>query len=99
MALPATANVQFIPGTGKLDIDHLVDPSGNPVNVLDIDQGFTVNGRLELPGWLSGRGVVKLAADEIGGPIDKIVGEQVVAVTGSSSPHDPPTKVYRWSIT
>lgn len=50
MALPVSAPVQFVPGTGTLDVDQLVDPSGAPVSVLDIDLGFTVNGRLELPG-------------------------------------------------
>src|SRR5919198_5445882 len=69
MAIPATADVQFIPGAGKLYVDSLVDPSGNPLNVLDIDVGFTVNGRLELPGWLSGLGLVRLSADEIGGAV------------------------------
>src|SRR5919198_1880033 len=98
MAIPATADVQFIPGAGKLYVDSLVDPSGNPLNVLDIDVGFTVNGRLELPGWLSGLGLVRLSADEIGGPIDKTIGQVTVSVTGSSSPSDPPSVVYPWSI-
>lgn len=99
MALPATADVQFIPGTGRLFVDNLVDPSNAPTTVLDIDAGFTVVGRLELPGWLSGRGVVRLAADEIGGPIDKTIGEAIVAVTGATTPNDPPNVVYPWSIT
>ena len=98
MTLPVTAPVQFIPGSGQLDVDTLLDPSGAPTNVLDIDVGFTVSGRLELPGWLSGRGVVRLAADEIGGPIDKTVGQDVVNVTGSNSPNDPPSITYPWSI-
>ncbi|HEY8112909.1 MAG TPA: hypothetical protein VII16_08575 [Actinomycetes bacterium] len=98
MAIPATADVQFIPGSGKLYIDTLVDPSGNPTNVLDIDVGFTINGRLQLPGWLSGRGVVRLAADEIGGQIDKTIGEAIVSVTGATTPHDPPNIIYPWSI-
>jgi hypothetical protein len=96
--LPVTADVQFVPGTGKLYVDALVDPSGNPVTVLDIDAGFTFTGRVELPGWLTGRGVVRLSADEIGGPIDKAIGEQVLTITGSNSPNDPPSVTYPWSI-
>jgi len=98
MTLPATADVQFIPGSGKLYVDRLIDPSGTPVTVLDIDVGFTVEGRLELPGWLSGQGVVRLSADEIGGPIDQTIGQAEFAVTGSASPTDPPSIVYPWSI-
>jgi len=98
MALPVQADVQFLPGSGKFDVDALIDPSNNPVTVLDIDLGFTLTGRVELPGWLSGRGVVRLSADEIGGPIDKTIGEAIVNITGSTSPTDPPTIVYPWSI-
>jgi hypothetical protein len=99
VTLPVTSDVQFLPGTGKLHIDELVDPSGAPLTVLDIDVGFTVKGRLELPGWLSGKGVVRLSADEIGGPIDKEIGHADVSITGASTPHDPPSKTYPWSIT
>jgi len=98
MAIPATADVQFLPGSGKLYIDTLTDPSGAPTNVLDIDLGFTLAGRLELPGWLSGKGVVRLSADEIGGPIDQKIGDATVTITGATSPTDPPALVYPWSI-
>jgi hypothetical protein len=99
MALPVSEPIQFIPGSGRLDVDQLVDPSGAPINVLDIDVGFTVNGRLELPGWLSGRGVVRLTAYQHGGPIDKTVGEAVVNITGATTPNDPPIMKYNWSVT
>lgn len=98
MAIPATADVQFLPASGKLYIDTLTDPSGAPTNVLDIDLGFTLAGRLELPGWLSGKGVVRLSADEIGGPIDQTIGDATVTITGATSPTDPPAMVYPWSI-
>ncbi|HEV8571034.1 MAG TPA: hypothetical protein VGQ92_28740 [Actinoplanes sp.] len=96
--LPVTADVQFIPGYGKLYVDSLVDPSGNPLTVLDIDAGFTFKGRVELPGWLSGKGLVRLSADEIGGPVDKTIGQQVLAITGATTPTDPPSITYPWSI-
>jgi len=97
--LPVSSDVQFVPGNGKLYVDALLDPSGNPITVLDIDAGFTFRGRVELPGFLSGKGVVRLAADEIGGPIDKTIGQQVLSITGATSPTDPPSKQYPWSIT
>ena len=97
--LPVSSDVQFVPGNGKLYVDALLDPSGNPITVLDIDAGFTFRGRVELPGFLSGKGVVRLAADEIGGPIDKTIGQQVLNITGATSPTDPPSKQYPWSIT
>lgn len=98
ITLPVSADVQFVPGTGKLYIDELVDPSGNPVDVLDIDVGFTVKGHLELPGSLSGNGIVRLAADEIGGPFDDQIGQANVPITGSTLPTDPPIMKYPWSI-
>jgi hypothetical protein len=99
MTIPATADIQFVPGSGKLFVDSLQDPSGNPVTVLDIDAGFTVTGRVELPGWLSGQGVVRLTADEIGGPIDQTIGNASIPVTGANTPDDPPAITYPWSIT
>ena len=99
MPIPDVAQVQFAPGGGKFYLDSLVDPSGVPSTVLDIDLGFTVKGRVELPGWLSGKGLVRLFADEIGGPVDKEIGRDTPNITGSSSPTDPPTKVYPWTIT
>ena len=50
------------------------------------------------PELLSGKGVVRLAADQIGGPIDKTIGHADISITGSSSPTDPPSVVYPWSI-
>jgi hypothetical protein len=98
MTIPATADVQFVPGTGKFRVEKLVDPSGNPVDVLDIDLGFQLSGYVELPGWLSGRGDVRLAADQIGGPVDKVIGRAVLNITGATSPTDPPSVRYPWSI-
>ena len=99
MPIPDVAQVQFAPAGGKFYLDSIVDPSGVPSTVLDIDIGFTVKGRVELPGWLSGKGLVRLFADEIGGQIDKEIGRATPNITGSSSPTDPPTVVYPWQIT
>ncbi len=98
MTLPVNVPIQFIPATGTFRVESLIDPSGAPVTVLDIDLGFTLTGWFELPGWLSGKGVVSLAADQIGGPIDKVIGDVVVPIPGSNSPNDPPLIRYPWSI-
>jgi len=101
MAYPVITDVQLVPpgGTGKLEIEQPVDPSGDPVTVLDIDLGFTFKGYVELPGWLSGNGVVRLSADEIGGPFDDTIGEDNLAIIGATDPNDPPNIKYYWSIT
>jgi hypothetical protein len=97
---PVSADVPVLPGKGTLYIDTLTDTAGNAVTaVIDIDVGFKVTGHLELPGSLSGKGVVRLAADEIGGPFNQVVGEAQFAVTGASTPNDPPVMRYDWSIT
>src|SRR5262245_54089729 len=98
MPIPDTADVQFVPLNGKFYLDTLVDPSDAPTSVLDIDLGFTVRGRLQLPSWLTGTGLVRLFADELGGPIDKRIGETTVAITGAASPNDPASKIYSWTI-
>jgi len=97
---PVTAEVQLVsPGGATLEIDQPQDPSGSPITVLDIDLGFTFTGFVELPGWLSGKGVVRLSADEIGGPFDDTIGQADFDITGSSSPTDPPSVQYPWQIT
>jgi hypothetical protein len=97
---PITADIQLVsPSGAKLEIDQPIDPSGAPLTVLDIDLGFTFKGYVELPGWLSGKGVVRLSADEIGGPFDGTIGEDRFDITGSTSPHDPPNVKYYWKIT
>src|SRR6266496_4287520 len=96
---PVSDAIQFVPGAGTFVVERFVDPSGTPVDVVDIDVGFTVSGRIELPGWLSGQKLVRLAADQIGGPFDGSIGQQTVNITGSTSPTDPRIMRYDWSIT
>jgi hypothetical protein len=97
-AFPVSDAIQFVPGAGTFVVERFVDPSGTPVDVVDIDVGFTVSGRIELPGWLSGRGLVRLAADQIGGPFDGTIGQDTVTITGSTSPTDPRIMRYDWSM-
>ncbi|HZC73889.1 MAG TPA: hypothetical protein VE442_24590 [Jatrophihabitans sp.] len=97
--LPASDAIQFVPAKGTFVVEKFVDPSGVPIDVVDIDDGFTVSGHVELPGWLSGKGVVRLAADQIGGPFDATIGQQTLPIPGSSSPTDPKVMKYPWSIT
>jgi hypothetical protein len=99
-SIPASTDVQFgPPPSGQFYVDTFVDPSGNPINVIDIDLGATLSGRVTLPGDLTGTGHVRLAADEIGGPFDGTVKEVLVNLTGNQSPNDPPAKTYNWSLT
>lgn len=91
--------IQFVNLKGQFTAT-LVDPSGQPQNVLDIDLTFTVKGDILLPNFLTGNGVVTVFADELGGPFDGPIGQQIVNLTGVSLPTDPPGLVtYPWSIT
>jgi hypothetical protein len=97
--IPESTPIQFgPPPTGTFYLDSLVDPSGNPVNVIDIDLGVTLTGRVTLPGDVTGTGLVRLAATEIGGPFNGIVKTATVALTGATSPNDPPAKEYSWTM-
>jgi hypothetical protein len=87
--------VQFASPYGKLFIDKISDPTGRPLDVFDADVGITVEGRVELPGWLVGQGVVKLYADEIGGQIDTEIGSTLFAIAGGPTP-SPVT--YGWTF-
>jgi hypothetical protein len=80
-----------------LTVDSITDPSGVPVELIDVDLGFTVSGTLVLPNWLAGTVTVCIYADELGGPFDGALSpcatlELVPAVT------EPNPKVYPWSI-
>lgn len=98
--LPAETDVQFgPPPTGQFFLDTFTDVSGNPVNVIDIDLGATLTGRVVLPGDVTGIGHVRLAADEIGGSIDKIVKDVTFTLTGSPDPNDPKPVTYDWTLT
>ena len=98
--LPADTAVQFgPPPTGTFYLDTFVDTSGNPVNVIDIDLDTTLTGRVVLPGDITGTGHVRLAADEIGGSIDKIVKEVAFTLTGSATPNEPQPVTYDWTLT
>jgi hypothetical protein len=99
MAIPSSTPVQFgPPPTGTFTVDTLVDPSGSPINVIDIDLGATLTGTVTLPGDLTGTGHVRLAGDEIGGPFDGTVKEVALNLTGNQSPNDPPSKTYPWKL-
>ena len=100
MAIPATTPVQFgPPPTGTFFVDTFVDPSGSPINVIDIDLGATLTGRVTLPGDVTGNGHVRLAGDEIGGPFDDTVKEVLINLTGNPSPNDPAPITYNWTLT
>jgi hypothetical protein len=94
----APAVIQFTALNGTFTA-NVTDPSGNPLEVIDIDLPFTVSGTIQLPTFLTGLGVVTVYADELGGPIDKSIGQQAVNLTGVSGATDPPGLAsYNYSI-
>jgi len=99
MAIPDSTAVQFgLPPTGTFYLDTFVDPSGNPVNVIDIDLGATLTGRVTLPGDVTGTGHVRLAATEIGGPFNGTVKQVNINLTGVPGPNDAPPVTYEWEL-
>jgi hypothetical protein len=69
--VPVSDLIQFVPTGGTFYVDKVTDPGGTPADVLDVDLGFNVTGRVTLPNWLKGKGQVCIYADEQGGPIDQ----------------------------
>jgi hypothetical protein len=99
MTLPSSNPVLFQPPTGTFTVDSVTDLAGNVLtSSIDIDQGFMVNGTVQLPNWLSGAGQVCVYADELGGPINQQLG--CTSVTINPTPTDPSgLTTYPWSIT
>jgi hypothetical protein len=98
MTVPVTGSIQFLPPGGVfLTVDSITDPGGAPADVLDVDLGFTVAGRVVLPNWLAGVGTVTVYADEQGGPIDQAL-KPTATITLSPSNTEPNPKTYPWKI-
>lgn len=98
MPVPGQGPIQFVPTNGAiLYVDAVTDPGGAPADVLDVDLGFTVTGRVVLPNWLDGKGTVTIYADELGGPLDRaLVPNTTVPLIPSQT--EPSAKPYDWSI-
>lgn len=98
MTLPSSSPVPFVPPSGTFTVDSVTNLTGAALaNNIDIDQGFKVNGHVDLPNWLIGNGNVCIYADELGGPTNKQLG--CTAVPISPNPTDPPgTTTYNWTV-
>jgi hypothetical protein len=97
MAVPGSNPIQLMPPEpAALYVDSMTDPNGAPASVIDVDQGFTVKGRVTLPNWMNGKGHVAIYADELGGTIDKKIGHTDFDITASV--HEPKLKTYHWHV-
>lgn len=99
MSVPGSNPISFVPPSGEFDVDSVTGLSGSALgNVIDADQGFEVNGRVQLPNWLAGNGQVCIYADELGGPFNQQIGCVPVPIT--PNPTDPPgLQTYPWTVT
>jgi hypothetical protein len=98
MCVPGSSPVPFVPASGTFTVDSVTTLTGTVLaNNIDIDQGFQVNGHVDLPNWLSGNGQVCIYADELGGPTNKQLGCTPVPI--APNPSDPPgTTTYTWTV-
>jgi len=98
MTVPVKGNIQFVPPGGVfMTVDSITDPGGAPADVIDVDLGFSVAGRVVLPNWLAGTGTVTVYADEQGGPIDQAL-KPSATITLAPSNTEPNPKTYKWHI-
>jgi hypothetical protein len=95
--VPVSDLIQFVPTGGTFYVDTITDPGGKPSDVLDVDQGFNVTGRVTLPNWLSGKGKVCIYADEQGGPIDQEL-SPCHDMDLKGEPGEPHLVKYDWEI-
>ena len=97
MSVPSSSPIQLVPpGAAEFSVDTITDPGGAPASVIDVDLGFVISGKVKLPNWMTGTGHVAIYADELGGPIDKKIGEVDFAITASVG--EPSLKTYNWKI-
>jgi hypothetical protein len=98
LTLPAKGPIQFMPpGGAYLTVTGVTDPNGAPLDVIDVDQGFSVSGQVVLPNWLGGNATVCIWADEQGGPIDQAL-SPCFDLTLKPSATEPNPKTYDWKI-
>lgn len=98
MAVPGTNPVQFNTAGGTFSVDSITDPNGAPADVLDLDLGFVISGKVILPNWLEGTGSVCVFAQEIGGPVNKSIGcDTPLKFTRTVA--EPKNKTYPWKVT
>lgn len=93
------SQIQF-PGTLNADfeVDQVIDPSGAPAEVIDLDKGFTIKGHVDFPNWLAGTGNVSIYADQRGGGYDqKILSTDITITANPTDPAD--VKKYPWTVT
>ena len=97
MAVPGSNQIQLAPaGLPKLYVDGITDPNGAPANVIDVDQGFKITGRVTMPNWMTGKGHVAIYADELGGHFDQKIGQDDFDITASVG--EPKLKEYKWEV-
>ena len=97
MTVPGSNQIQLSPvGPPEFYVDGITDPNGAPANVIDVDQGFKVKGRVTMPNWMTGKGHVAIYADELGGQIDKKIGQKDFDITASVG--EPKLKNYDWEV-
>jgi hypothetical protein len=97
MPVPGNNPIPFSPPNGTFYVDTIT-VNGNPAGpVIDADDGFAVNGHVDLPTWLYGNGQVCIYADELGGPFNQGVG--CVPVPINPNPADPSDlTTYNWTV-
>jgi hypothetical protein len=88
IVFPGTQNADFV-------VDQVINA---PAQVIDLDQGFTVDGHIDFPNWLSGTGNVAVYADQRGGGYDQKILAKDLTIT--ANPSDPPgTMKISWTLT
>lgn len=87
---PSTLSAQIV-------VETMTDPNGAPANVLDVDLGFSISGRIDFPNWLSGKGNISVYADELGGRFDAKILTKDIDITAGGP--EGSVKHYPWTVT
>ena len=99
MAVPDSSLVQFNTASSSFYVDSITDPNGAPADVLDLDLGFVITGRVTMPNWLEGTGKICVYAHEIGGDVNKSIGCDKVEFKRPVPPQEPDNEKKRWKVT
>jgi hypothetical protein len=86
------------PSTGvRVSVDSITYPDGTPLDVLDLDRGSIIIGKVTLPNSLTGSGQVRVYAQQIGGP-PQLIGSDSLTFAPSAPPGEPGTSDHPWSV-
>lgn len=79
-----------------LSVSSVTHPDGTPADLLDLDLGIVIRGKVTVPNQMTGTGRIDVYAEERGGSFNQSIGSDVLAFPQSTT--ESGTTDYAWSV-